>query len=291
VGCRKVRWLLALYDSGELNSEEKEKVEAHLASCPTCRQELARLSRVPELLQSLQGDTWWADVSSPVRERLNAASAKRGLPQAKPVETGKRGIIKGRPVWQPVFISLVAVVVIVGASLGVMQPWQGDNLAQAAADAVRNDPQVQAILGGESIEINKVEIAGPIASVYGSWGESTFTAQVDTDRGEVTALCGAFSADSLGPSIYRLALTEDEKAKAIEIAEAAPYIQEILGHGLTLGEPSNASPVLGVDPGRVAWLPFEGDAATDEVRGVIVNLDDQDITVMWGGDLPSWWPY
>jgi len=136
-----------------------------------------------------------------------------------------------------------------------------------------------------------VEIAGRIASVYGSWGESTFTAQVDTDRGEVTALCGAFTVRSLGPSIYRPELTEDEKAKAIEIAEADPYILKILSHGLTLGEPSNSSPVLGVDPRRVAWVPFEGDAATDEVRGVIVDLDDQDVTVMWGGDLPSWWPY
>ncbi len=290
MGCRKVRWLLALYDNGELNSEEKEKVEAHLASCPTCRQELARLSRVPQLLQSLQGDTWWADVSSPVRERLDAASAEGSLLQAKPIETGKRGIMKGRPVWQPVFISLVAVVVIVGASLGVVQPWEGDNLAQAAADAVRNDPQVQAILGGGSMEVTEVEIAGPTASVYASWGETTVEVQVDVASLDVkTILCATCS--SLGPLVDRSELTEDERAKAIEIAEADPYIQEILRHGFTLGEPGNSSPVLGVDPGRVAWLPFEGDTATDEVRGVIVNLDDQDITVMWGGDLPSWWPY
>ncbi len=290
MGCRKVRWLLALYDSGELNSEEKEKVETHLASCQTCRQELARLSKVPELLQSLQGDAWWADVSSLVRERLNAFSAESRPSQAKPIEARKRGIVRGRPVWQPVFISLVAVVVIVGASLGVIQPWEGDNLAQAAAEAVRNDPQVQAILGGGSMEVTEVEIAGPTAYVYASLGESTVEAQVDVASLNVkTILCATYS--SLGPSVYRSELTEDEKAKAIEIAEADPCIQEILGHGLTLGEPSNSSPVLGVDPRRVAWLPFEGDAATDEVRGVIVNLDDQDITVMWGGDLPSWWPY
>jgi len=290
VGCRKVRWLLALYDSGELNSEEKEEVEAHLASCQRCRQELDRLSKVPALLQSLQGDTWWADVSSPVRERLNASSATSSLPRAKPIKTEKRGIIKGRPVWQPVLISLVAVIIIVGASLGVIQPWEGDDLTQAAAEAVRNDPQVQAILGGGSMEVTEVEIAGPTAYVSASWGESTVEAQVDVASLNVkTILCATCS--SLGPSIYRSELTEDEKAKAIEIAEADPYVRKILSHGLTLGEPSNSSPVLGVDPRRVAWLPFEGDAATDEVRGVIVNLDDQDITVMWGGDLPSWWPY
>ena len=291
MGCRKVRWLLALYDSGELNSEEKEKVEAHLASCQTCRQELARLNRVPELLQSLQGDTWWADVSSPVRERLNAASAKSSLPQAKPIEARKRGIIRGRPVWQPVFISLVAVVVIVGASLGVIQPWEGDNLAQAAAEAVRNDPQVQAILGGGSMEVIEVEIAGPTASVYASWGESTVEVQVDVDSLKVKTIHLAMFSSLDEPSIYRSELTEDEKAKAIEIAEADPYIQQILGHGFALGESSNSHPVLGTDPGRVVWLPLEEDTATDEVRGVIVDLDDQDVTVMWGGDLPSWWPY
>jgi anti-sigma factor RsiW len=293
VGCRKARWLLALYDSGELNSEQKEEVEAHLASCQRCRQELARLSKVPALLQSLQGDTWWADVSSPVRERLNAHRARSSPPQAKPIETGKRSIVKGRPVWQPVLISLVAAIIIVGASLGVIQPWEGDNLAQAAAEAVRNDPQVQAILGGGSMEVTEVEIAGPTAYVYASLGELTVEAQVDVASLNVkTILCATCS--SFGPSVYRSELTEDEQAKAIEIAEADPCVQKILSHGLTLGEPSNSSPVLGVDPRRVAWLPFEGDAATDEVRGVIVNLDDQDdpdITVMWGGDLPSWWPY
>ena len=69
-------------------------------------------------------------------------------------------------------------------------------------------------------------------------------------------------------------------------------MQKILSHGFTLGGPSNSHPTLGADNRRVAWLPLEGDMASDEYRGIIVNLDDwEDATVIWGGDLPSWWPF
>ena len=94
VNCKKVRWLLALYGSGELSPEEQEMVEDHLASCKKCRHELARLGEVPALIQSLHGDTWWADVSSPIRERLNASGAIRTPSQAKPIKAEKKGIMR-----------------------------------------------------------------------------------------------------------------------------------------------------------------------------------------------------
>jgi len=276
VKCKKVRWLLALYGSGELSPEEQEMVEAHLASCGKCRQELARLSEVPGLIQSLHGDTWWADVSSPVMERLNASKAQSGSSQAKPIKAEKRGVITGRPVWrpvrisslavaimerpiwQPVLVSLLAVIIFVAAALAVMHPWVGNNIAQAAGDF--GTAVVNVVVNAENMSVMAIHV-------------------------ETRTL------HPPGTPVYRPELTEEEKAEAIAIAEADPYIQKILSHGFTLGEPSNSDPALGTDPRRVVWLPLEGDIATDDVRGVIVNLDDADVTVMWGGDLPSWWPY
>ena len=310
--CKKVRWLLALYDSGELSPEEQDMVETHLASCEKCRQDLARLSEVPALIQSLHGDTWWADVSSPIRERLNASGARRSPSQVTPIKAEKKGMMREipvwrsvrisslavaimeRPIWQPVLVSLLAVIIIVGVGLAVMHPWVGNNIA-LAADAARNNPQVQAILGEGEIETEVVliaEIAHVKCSIKDTFNDTFVTVVVNTDNMKVMAIHA--TATTLHPSepTFRPELTEDEKAEAIAIATADSNIQKILSHGFTLGEPCNSDPVLGADIRKVAWLPLKGDMASDEYRGVIVSLDDrEDVTVMWGGDLPSWWPY
>ena len=295
--CKEIRWLLALYGSGELSPREQERVETHLASCEKCRQELARLSEVPALIQSLHGDTWWADVSSPVRERLNASGAKSGPSQARPIKDEKKGIIRERPIWrpvrigslaaailerpiwQPVLISLLAAIIIVGASLAVIHPWAGNNIAQAAVEVARNNSQVQAILGEGEIE-TEVKLMGEIAYVECRPKETfaTVVVNVVVDTESMTVMAIHTEAVTFHPPdstpTYRPGLTEDEKAEAIAIAEADPDIQKFLSHGFTLGEPSNSHPTLGSDPGRVVWLPLEGDTASEEVRGVIVNLDD-----------------
>ena len=313
VKCKKVRWLLALYGSGELSPKEQEMVEAHLASCEKCSQELARLSDVPGLIQSLHDDTWWADVSSPIRERLNASGAKSSPSQAKPIKTEKKGVITERPVWrpvrisslavaimerpiwQPVLVSLLAVIIFVAAGLAVMHPWVGNNIAQAAGEVARNNSQVRTILGEGEIE-TEVVVTGEIAHVKCSMRDTFNTAVVNVVVNAENMRVMAIHTETRtlhppGTPIYRPKLTEEERAEAIAIAEADPYIQKILSHGFTLGEPSNSHAALGADPRRVVWLPLEEDIATNDVLGVIVNLDDADVTVMWGGDIRSWWPY
>lgn len=306
--CKRVRWLLALYGSGELSPEEQEMVETHLASCERCRQEVAQLSEVPALIQSLHGDTWWADVSLPMRERLNASGVKSGPSEAKPIKDEKKGMMREmpiwrpgrigslaaaimeRPVWQPVLVSLLAVIIVVGASLAVMHPWAGDNMGQAVAELARNNPQVQVILGEEEIE-TEVVLAGAIAQVRCSTEAAFVTAVVNTENMRVMAIHGK-TIDPSGLPIFRPELTEDEKVEAIAIVEADSNVQRILSHGFALGEPTNSHPTLGADIRRVAWVPLEGGAVGGEVRGVVVDLDDRDdVTVIWGGDLPSWWPY
>lgn len=288
VKCKEIRWRLAPYDSGELSHEEQQMVEAHLACCDRCRQKLARLSKVPALLQSVHDDTWWADVRSSVMERLRASADQTGPSRAKAVKAGKTRVA-GRPIWHPALISLVAVIIVVGAIVGVMYPREGNNVAQAA-DAARGNPQVQAILGEEDIEVIKVEIADPNAYVHLSSRQATVKVQVDLDSIKVKTIL-LQASHTFGPPVNRPELTEDEKAKAIEIAQADPYTQPIIGYGFEFGEPSSIHPVLGDDPRSVAWVPLVGDTDSYEYRGVVVDLDDQDVTVIWEGEVPSWWPY
>ena len=288
VKCKEIRWRLAPYDSGELSQEEQQMVEAHLASCDRCRQKLARLSKVPALLQSVHDDTWWADVRSPVMERLRASADQTGPSRAKAIKAGKTRVA-GRPIWQLALIGLVAVVIVVGAIVGVMYPREGNNVAQAA-DAARNNPQVEAILGEKDIEVIKVEIAHPNAYVHLSSRQATVEVQVDLESIKVKTIL-LQASHTFGPPVNRPELTEDEKAKAIEIAEAAPYTRAIIGYGFELGEPSSSHPVLGDDPRRVAWVPLVGDIDGYDYRGVVIDLDDQDVTVIWEGEVPSWWPY
>ena len=200
-----------------------------------------------------------------------------------------------RPIWQPVLVGLLALIIVVAAVLAVMHPWVGNNIAQAAGEVARNNSQVRTILGEGEIE-TEVVVIGEIALVKCSMRDTFDTALVNvvvnTENMRVLAI--HTETRTLHPPEtppYRPELTEEEGAEAIAIAEADPYIQKIMSHGFTLGEPSNSHAALGADPRMVVWLSLEGDIVSDEYRGVIVNLDDEDVTVMWGGDLPSWWPY
>ena len=54
--CEHIRVLLAGYQDGELDREEQDLVEKHLAECPDCRAELARLDKVKEVAQKVKYD-------------------------------------------------------------------------------------------------------------------------------------------------------------------------------------------------------------------------------------------
>jgi len=308
--CKDIRWLLALYGSGELSSKEQEMAETHLASCEKCRQELSRLSEVPALIQSLHGDTWWADVSSPVREHMNAYSGKGVPTKIKPIKAKKKGVMIGLPKWRPVHIGSIAAAIIERplwqralvtvsalllialASSLVIRPWEGNNISQLALDLAQNNSQVQTMLG-EGVPETEVGLMNGIANVEFSTNEVFVTAVVNVEDMRVIAIHRqALIFNPPEPPTYRPELTEDEKRQAITIAENDSYVQVFLSHGFTLGEPSSSHHALGADTRHIAWLPLVEGPVIDEYRGVIVNLDDwEDVIVMWGGELTSWWPY
>jgi hypothetical protein len=294
--------MLALYDSGELSPEEQEMAETHLTSCGKCRQELARISKVPELIQSLHGETWWADVSSSVKEYISASREKlgrikerditTGMPIWRPARIGSLVMaITERPILQRVIVSALALIVIAATSIFLLHPWGDDDITQLALDTAQSNVQVQVLLG-EEIPQTIVEHIDGFTQVKFTSMEVIVSAIVDIENLRVTAIHRqALIFQPPGLPTDRPELTEDEKGEALAIAGDDPNVQVFLSHGFTLGEPDSTHHVLGDDARQLAWLPIEG-MVSDDYRGIIVNLDDyQDITVMWGGELPEWWPF
>jgi anti-sigma factor RsiW len=308
--CRDVKWMLSLYDSGELSPEKQKMIETHLASCEKCRQELARISGVPELIQSLHGDTWWADVSSSVREQIGASvregtppgtrrtgadknGARTGVPGWRPARIGSIAeAFLERPVWQRALAVAAAVLVIALTSLVVIRPWQYGDISQLVLTSAQNNAEVQSILGESEAETDVV-VSDGVASVRFSAADVIVSAMVSVEDLRVMSIhVQALTFLPPGPAPLQPQLTEDEKVQAIAIAEDDPYVQVFLSHGLTLGEPTSSHHVLGADSRRVAWLPLAEDMLTDDYRGVVVNLHDaEDVTIVWGGELPDWWPF
>jgi hypothetical protein len=308
--CRDVRWMLSLYDSGELSPEEQEIAETHLASCEKCRQELARLSGVPALIQSLHADTWWADVSPSVREQIHASvregtppgirrtradrkGAMMGVPGWRPTRVGSVAeVFLERPVWQRALVVAAAVFLIALTSLLVIRPWQYGGIPQLVLNSAQDNPEVQSILGGSEAETDVV-VSDGTASVRFSAAEVIVSTTVNVEDLRVMSIhVQALTFLVPGPPPLQPELTEDEKVKAIATAAGDPYVQIFLSQGLTLGEPTSSHHVLGADTRRVAWLPLEEDMLSDDYRGAVVNLNDvEDVTIVWGGELPGWWPF
>ena len=308
--CRDIRWMLSLYDSGELSPEEQKIAETHLASCEKCRQELARISGVPQLIQSLHGDTWWADVSSSVREQIDA-SVREGAPQRiRRTRADKKGAMTGvsgwrptrigslaeafleRPVRQRALVIVAAVFLIAVTSLVVIRPWQYGNISQLVLNSAQKNAQVQSILGESETETDVV-VSDSIAGVRFTAADVIVSTMVNVEDLRVMSIhVQALTFLPPGPTPLQPELTEGEKLQAITTAEADPYVDIFLSHGLTLGEPTGTHHVLGADTRRVAWLPLEQDMLTDDYRGVVVDLNDaEDVTIVWGGELPDWWPF
>jgi len=302
--------MLSLYDSGELSPEEQKIAETHVASCEKCREELARMSDIPALIQSLHGDTWWADVSSSVREQIGA-SVREGIPpgtgrtraDGKGVMTGVPGwrptrigaiaeAFFERPVWQRALAVVSAVFLIAVISLVVIRPWQYGDISQLVLTSAQNNAQVQSILGETEAETDVVVFDGTATVRFTAADVIVSTTVNVDDLGVMSIHVQALTFLPPGPPPVQPELTEDEKVQAIVIAEGDPYVEIFLSHGLTLGEPTSTHHVLGADARRVAWLPLEEDALTDDYRGVVVNLNEaKDVTVVWGGELPGWWPF
>lgn len=122
--CGEIRIALGVYVLGAIEPAERSQVEAHLAGCPACRDELAGLAALPALLSRVSeaqitqvaGDSAEKRSSSgDLLENLlaRAARERRGMRRA----VGRWGGLMGR--WTP-FAAVASILLVVGAVFGTI---------------------------------------------------------------------------------------------------------------------------------------------------------------------------
>ena len=142
------------------------------------------------------------------------------------------GPISWRPVWKPALVGILTMALIVGAAL-FAPPLFGPSTEVLAAGIAQNSPEVQRLLGDDSVIVKEVKLVDGVGCVVCEASIGTFVfAEVDLDKKEVVR----------AERIKLPELTEEEKTKAIRIAEAAPEVRRLLYKGASIDK---VSPIFG----------------------------------------------
>jgi hypothetical protein len=146
----------------------------------------------------------------------------------------RRGLVSRQPVWKTSLVYILTVALIAGLAIA-LPLLIGQSPEELAASIVRKSPEVWAALAVKPIEAGQVEVpsvAGALVRVElieedgdnatvlvrGEWGRYVI-ADVNLGAKEVTR-------------VYTFAeFSDEEKARAIEIARADPKVQELLDKG------------------------------------------------------------
>ena len=132
--CAELRASLGVYVLGAIDPAERSRLEAHLESCPSCRDGLAGLAGMPALLGRVN-EAQITQVAGPPPELLDAllhraAQRRRGLPAR--LAGGGRPPGAGRLWWVPVAVAACALLVIGGVAGGVVAARTDDGGRQVA---------------------------------------------------------------------------------------------------------------------------------------------------------------
>lgn len=114
--CQKARACLSYYIDDMLDDTERAALQAHLAECPSCRQELADLQEVVFLLRGMEEIPLPDDFAAQLRTRLEAVEREKDVVYPAPVVPLWRRIVRNK--WLPRAIA-ACLLVIVGAGIVV----------------------------------------------------------------------------------------------------------------------------------------------------------------------------
>jgi anti-sigma factor RsiW len=123
--CEDVGPLLVFYACGEVDSREREEVDAHLAACPSCAQQLSEelalqdaFSGVLQTADELDSSgTLLAQCRSELSEKLDDISAPPLREHRSPLDWMRRWMAL-RPAWSAAFLMLL------GLGVGIqLSPW------------------------------------------------------------------------------------------------------------------------------------------------------------------------
>ena len=245
--CKDMNELLTAYLDGEVTSEEREQIQAHISACSGCQKELEALAAIQrDLRQALEVTAAQAAPSpqawAQIRQRIEAEQqrvtvlglAKSRLKGAKDIMT--RSLVLRQPVWRTVVAGVLAVALIAGLAIALPSLTRQSSEA-LATDIAQNSPEVQAALGGEEVTVKVIKLVDGkgIVICEGVVGRLAI-AEVDLESKEVTGVrvgvVETIMADM--PEI-----TEADKQKAIDIAKADPGVKELLDKGASIGNVSS----------------------------------------------------
>ncbi len=128
--------LSGAYAVDAVDDIERASFERHLASCPTCRAEVASLREASALLAD-------AATTTPPPELRDAVLS--GITRVRPLPPVTVGGPVHRRKWFPALVAAV-VLALVGVGGAVWQPWRDDaSQTLSATDQVLQDPEAQQV--------------------------------------------------------------------------------------------------------------------------------------------------
>ena len=128
--------LSGAYAVDAVDDIERASFERHLASCPTCRAEVASLREASALLAD-------AATTTPPPELRDAVLS--GITRVRPLPPVTVGGPVHRRRWFPALVAAV-VLALVGVGGAVWQPWRDDtSQTLSATDQVLQDPEAQQV--------------------------------------------------------------------------------------------------------------------------------------------------
>ncbi len=144
-----IQELLSSYIDGDLSPGERSEVDAHLAECEACREELALLELTLAALHDLPELEAPAGFTDAVMDRVEAESGADAGAEVVPITRARRRV----PVWAP--IALAAAACLMVGLVWVASPWKlvtGDRAAESAAPVSLAEAVQQEALDGLASE-------------------------------------------------------------------------------------------------------------------------------------------
>jgi hypothetical protein len=125
--CREIRQALGVYVLGAIEPAERAQVDAHLATCPGCREELASLAGLPAMLRKVPVVEAERLASPDAEPDLSVVPSEDMLKSLVARTTNVRRIHR----WRGVLAAAAAVIVALGGGAAIataMQPSQPNAL-------------------------------------------------------------------------------------------------------------------------------------------------------------------
>jgi hypothetical protein len=194
--CRDLRPLLGAYVLGALEPEEAEEVRAHVAACPACAAEHARLAPLPGLITLAEGATRAAEEPLPaaIEERLldtiASEAPRRPERRRRRFAWGRRGVVAGLLASTAVAVAIAVAVATGGSEYGPAIPMR----ATSAPTGATAYAQLESISGGTAMRLHVTGLGGDPAAVY----------EVHCDAPDWSASAGTFRVNRSGDATVEL---------------------------------------------------------------------------------------